>query len=75
MSRTMTLREKFDILTYKGVDKDIQRLFSKYASQDNKGQIRFNFFDSHGQIVDKEILSLQRSKQASCGISSLNLSN
>jgi ribosomal protein L7Ae-like RNA K-turn-binding protein len=70
----MTLREKFDILTYKGVDKDIQRLFSKYASQDNKGQIIFDFFDHQGQPCDTEIISLHRNKQASFGISALNLS-
>ena len=61
----MTLREKFDILTYKGVDKDIQLLFSKYAFQDNKGQIVFDFFDHQGQPCDTEILSLHRNKQAS----------
>ncbi|MFC5626186.1 hypothetical protein [Algoriphagus winogradskyi] len=75
MNRTMTLREKFDILTYKGVDKDIQRLFSKYASQDNKGQIVFDFFDHQGHRCDTEILSLHRNKQASFGISALNLSD
>lgn len=70
----MTLSKAFDILNYKGVDKDIQRLFSKYASQDNKGQIIFDFFDHKGQRCDSEILSLQRNKQASFGISALNLS-
>lgn len=70
----MKLREKFDILTYKGVDKGIQRLFSKYAFQDNKGQIVFDFFDHQGHRCDTEILSLYRNKQASFGISALNLS-
>lgn len=70
----MTWSMAFDILTYKGVDKDIQRLFSKYASQDIKGQIIFEFFDHQGKQCDTEILSLHRNKQASCGISSLNLS-
>jgi len=74
MSRIMTLREKFDILTYKGVEKEIQCLFSRYASQDGNGQILFDFFDSKGQLVDREILSLHRNKQASYGISVLNLS-
>jgi ribosomal protein L7Ae-like RNA K-turn-binding protein len=75
MNRTMTLREKFDILIYKGVDKGIQRLFSKYAFQDNKGQIVFDFFDHQGHRCDTEILSLHRNKQASFGISALNLSD
>ncbi|MEB2786527.1 hypothetical protein [Algoriphagus persicinus] len=74
MSRIMTLREKFDILTYKGVEKEIQCLFSRYASQDGNGQILFDFFDSKGQFVDREILSLHRNKQASYGISAISLS-
>ncbi|MEB2774589.1 hypothetical protein SYJ56_04685 [Algoriphagus sp. D3-2-R+10] len=69
----MIWNKAFDILNYKGVDKDIQRLFSKYASQDNKGQIIFDFFDHQGQPCDTEILSLHRNKQALCGISVLNL--
>lgn len=70
----MTLSKAFDILTYKGVDKDIQRLFSIFASQDNKGQIIFEFFDHQGQRCNTEILGLHRNKQASFGISVLNLS-
>jgi hypothetical protein len=70
----MTLKETFDILTYKGVEKDIQCLFSKYASQDKNGQIIFDFFGHQGKQVDCEVLSLYRNKQASCGISALNLS-
>tara|TARA_R110002020_G_scaffold97701_4_gene232900 strand:- start:22652 stop:23317 length:666 start_codon:yes stop_codon:yes gene_type:complete len=69
----MTLREKFDILSFKGVEKEIQCLFSRYASQDGNGQILFDFFDSKEQLVDREILSLQRNKQASYGISAINL--
>jgi hypothetical protein len=64
----------FDILTYKGVEKDIQRLFSKHAFQDENGRILFDFFGAQGQVVDREILSLHRNKQASYGISTLNLS-
>tara|TARA_R110002072_G_scaffold81897_1_gene187186 strand:+ start:44967 stop:45626 length:660 start_codon:yes stop_codon:yes gene_type:complete len=71
----MTLREKFDILTHKGVEKDIQCLFSRYAFQDGNGQIHFDFFDHQGQPFDTEILSLQRNKKASYGISALNLSD
>ena len=64
----------FDILTYKRVEKDIQRLFSKNAIQDEKGQILFDFFDQDGGVVDKEVLSLYRNKRASYGISTLNIS-
>lgn len=70
----MTLGETFDILSYKGVDKDIQRLFSRHASQDGNGQILFDFFGQEGGFVDCEILSLYRNKQASRGISALNIS-
>lgn len=70
----MALTETFDILSYKGVDKAIQGLFSKFAHQDQTGQIVFDFFDEQGRKVDCEILSLYRNKQASRGISVLNLS-
>lgn len=70
----MTRRGTFDILTYKGVERDIQRLFSKHAVQDDKGRILFDFFDQRGELVDREVLSLYRSKRASYGISSLNIS-
>ncbi|MCM0059571.1 MAG: hypothetical protein NBV57_01830 [Algoriphagus sp.] len=70
----MALTETFDILSFKGVEKDIQCLFSRYAYQDKKGQILFDFFGHHGQKVDSEIMSLYRNKQASHGISILNLS-
>ncbi len=68
------MTETFDILTYKGIEKDIQCLFSKNASQNDKGQILFDFFGHQGQKVDSEILSLHRSKKASFGISELNFS-
>ena len=68
----MALTETFDILTYKGVEKDIQRLFSKFASQDKTGQIVFTFFCQQGRQVDCEIMSLYRNKKASRGISVLN---
>ena len=70
----MALTETFDILSYKGVDKAIQGLFSKFVHQDQTGQIVFDFFDEQGRKVDAEILSLYRNKQASRGISTLNLS-
>ena len=70
----MALTETFDILSYKGVDRAIQGLFSKFAHQDQTGQIVFDFFDEQGRKVDGEILSLYRNKQASRGISALNLS-
>jgi hypothetical protein len=70
----MALTETFDILSYKGVDKAIQGLFSKFANQDKTGQIVFDFFDEQGGKMDCEILSLYRNKQASRGISALNLS-
>lgn len=69
----MTRNGTFDILTYKSVEMDIQRLFSKHAVQDDKGQILFDFFDQDGRVVDKEVLSLYRSKNASSGISTLNI--
>lgn len=70
----MASTETFDILNYKGVDKPIQGLFSKFAHQDKTGQIVFDFFDEQGKKVDGEILSLYRNKPASIGISVLNLS-
>lgn len=70
----MAWTETFDILSYKGVDKAIQGLFSRFAQQDETGQIVFDFFDEQGRKVDGEILSLYRNKQASRGISVLNLS-
>jgi len=70
----MASTETFDILSYKGVDKAIQGLFSRFAQQDETGQIVFDFFDEQGRKVDGEILSLYRNKQASRGISVLNLS-
>lgn len=74
VSKTMTRNGTFDILTYKGVEKDIQRLFSKHAIQDEKGQILFDFFDKTGELVDREVLSLYRDKRSSFGISTLNIS-
>lgn len=70
----MTSTGTFDILTYKGVEKDIQRLFAKFASHDRCGRITFDFFDLNGKQVDCEILSLHRLKKAAFGISSLNIS-
>lgn len=70
----MALKETFDILSYKGVDKAIQGLFSKFANQDKSGQIIFDFFGEQGRKVDSEILSLYRNKQASKGVSALNIS-
>lgn len=70
----MTRNGTFDILTYKGVELNIQRLFSKNAIQDEKGQIFFDFFDQDGGVVDREVLSLYRKKRASYGISCLNIS-
>jgi len=70
----MTLTGTFDILNYKGVEKDIQRLFSKFACQDKTGQIVFDFFGKQDKKVDCEILSLYRNKKASYGISFLNFS-
>lgn len=74
VNKKMTREGIFDILTYKGVEKDIQRLFSIHAFQDDKGQILFDFFDQDSRVVDKEVLSLYRSKRASYGISTLNIS-
>jgi len=70
----MALTETFDILTYKGVDKAIQGLFSKFAYQDKTGQIVFDFFGEQGEKVDCEILSFYRNRKASRGISALHLS-
>ncbi len=70
----MALTETFDILSYKGVDKAIQSLFSKFAHQDQTGQIIFYFFGKQGEKVDCEILSLYRNRKASRGISALNVS-
>ncbi len=70
----MTSSGTFDILTFKGIEKSIQGLFSGHAFQDGKGQIVFQFFDLAGRSIDCEILSLHRSKQASHGVSALNLS-
>lgn len=74
VSKRMTRNGTFDILTYRGVEKEIQRLFSKHAVQDENGQILFDFFDQSGELVDREVLSLYRSKNASYGISTLNIS-
>lgn len=74
MSKRMTRNGTFDILTYKGVEKDIQRLFSMHAVQDENGQVLFDFFDQNGKLVDQEVLSLYHNKRASYGISSLNFS-
>ncbi|WP_157366957.1 hypothetical protein [Algoriphagus vanfongensis] len=74
VSKRMTRNGTFDILTYRGVEKEIQRLFSKHAVQDENGQILFDFFDQNGALVDQEVLSLYHNKRASYGISSLNFS-
>ncbi|WP_439490535.1 hypothetical protein [Algoriphagus sp.] len=74
VSKRMTRNGTFDILTYKGVEKDIQRLFSKHAVQDENGQVLFDFFEQNGKLVDHEVLSLYHNKRASYGISSLNFS-
>lgn len=71
----MTSSETFDILTYKGVEKDIQRLFAKFASQDREGRITFGFFDLNGEKVDSEVLTLHKLKQASFGVSALQVSD
>jgi hypothetical protein len=70
----MTWNGTFDLLTYMGVELDIQCLFSKHAVQNEKGEILFDFIDQSGELVDKEVLSLCRSKRAAYGISSLNIS-
>jgi CO dehydrogenase/acetyl-CoA synthase epsilon subunit len=70
----MTSTGTFDILNYKGVEKDIQHLFAKFAYQNRNGKITFDFFDQNGKQVDCEIMSLHRLKQAAFGISALNIS-
>lgn len=70
----MTLEGTFDLLDFKGVAKNIQRLFSLFAVQKSNGQISFQFFDSVGSPIDTEILSLNKHKKASFGISIINSS-
>lgn len=70
----MTLEGTFDLLDYKGVAKKIQRLFSQFAVQKSNGQISFEFFNKGGNPIDTEILSLNKLKKASFGISIINSS-
>src|SRR5690554_4327590 len=64
----MAVKEGFDLLDIKGVDRRIQHLFSKVLREDTLGRLWVNYYDGNGKIIDQEVLSLSKLKVSSGGI-------
>jgi hypothetical protein len=62
------LKESYDLLGLKGVDKKVQHLFSKVLQEDEFGRLYVTFFDGQDAIVDREVLSVSRLKLSSGGV-------
>lgn len=63
-----TIQEGFDLLDIRGVDRQIQNLFSDVLEQDNYGRLSCAYYDMEGKQVDEEIIGLSVSKIANQGI-------
>src|SRR5690606_8496252 len=66
------IRESYDLLDIKGVDRKVQHLFSKVLFEDAIGRLYINYFDRKGAVVDRESLSVARLTASSGGISSFS---
>jgi|SRR5690554_3708863 len=62
------IKENYDLLDLKGVDRKIQHLFSKVLQEDDLGRLYANYYDGQGAFVDREVLSVARLKFSSGGI-------
>lgn len=63
------IRESYDLLDIKGVDRKVQHLFSKVLFEDEIGRLFVNYYDIKGAVVDREVLSVTRLTASSGGIS------
>lgn len=62
------VKEGFDLLDIKGVDRKIQHLFSEVLEEDELGRLSTNYYDGDGKVIDQEVLSLSKLKMSSGGI-------
>ena len=63
------IRESYDLLDIKGVDRKVQHLFSEVLFEDEIGRLYVNYYDIKGEVVDRELLSVTRLTASSGGIS------
>lgn len=64
----MAVKEGFELLDIKGVDRKVQHLFSDVLYEDKLGRLWVGYKDGDGKIIDQEILSLSKLKLSSGGI-------
>lgn len=64
----MAVKEGFELLDIKGVDRKVQHLFSNILHEDKLGRLWVNYYDGSGNIVDQEVISLSKQKFSSGGI-------
>lgn len=69
------IKESYDLLDLKGVDRKVQHLFSKVFQEDDVGRLYANYYDGQGAIVDREVLSVSRLKFSSGGIADFSTVN
>jgi len=62
------IKEGFDLLDIKGVDRKVQHLFSDVIYEDDYGRLFTDYKDRKGSIVDREVLSISRLKFSFGGI-------
>lgn len=63
-----TVKEGFDLLDLKGVDRSVQHLFSDVWKEDEFGRLKAAYLDAKGEKVDEEILYVSGLKFSAQGI-------
>ncbi|ERM83034.1 hypothetical protein P872_06055 [Rhodonellum psychrophilum GCM71 = DSM 17998] len=63
-----TVKEGFDLLDFKGVDREVQHLFSNVWTEDEFGRLKADYLDAKGEKVDEEILYVSGLKFSAQGI-------
>ena len=62
------VKEGFDLLDIKGVDRKVQHLFLEVLQEDDNGRLCANYKNGNSNIVDQEVLSMSKLKLSSEGI-------
>lgn len=63
-----TVKEGFDLLDFKGVDRSVQHLFSDVWTEDEYGRLKAGYLDANEEKVDEEILYVSGLKYSAQGI-------
>lgn len=69
------IKESYDLLDLKGVDVNLQHLFSKVLQEDEFGRLFVNYYSGEGSVVDHEVLSISNLKFSSGGVADLSITN